>query len=77
MDLKKSVKVRQLKSIDDLWTATEAGWANIPSAKIDALFKSMCKRVGAVIGAKGGKMVIPTIEDIYMLFGFISISRPN
>lgn len=53
VDLKKAVKDRHPKNVDDLWATAEAEWANIPSAKIDALYKSMCKRVGAVIAAKG------------------------
>lgn len=54
VDLKKAVKERHPRNSDDLWVAAEAGWAEIPSAKIHALYKSMCKRVGAVISAKGG-----------------------
>ena len=61
LDLKRSVKDRHPKNIDDLWAAAEAGWAEIPSAKILALYKSMCKRVRDVIGAKG---VPPTIKDM-------------
>ncbi|GFS58240.1 transposable element Tcb1 transposase [Trichonephila clavipes] len=42
---------------DQLWQCVEVAWSDVPQERIQSLFKSMPRRVAAVISNNGGRLL--------------------